>query len=82
MYLDYYHVITRSSYLDSSTFFEERTCHDARGLKEVRLAETAPEALQTKGITNPSSDFLLQEVANCFVQVAITNRKQLIYILF
>ena len=58
MDLDYYHVITRSSYLDSSTFFEERTCHDARGLKEVRLAETAPEALQTeKELQNPLAIF-------------------------
>ena len=58
MDLDYYHVITKSSCLDSSTSFEESTFHDARRLKEVRLAETAPEALQTeKELQNPLAIF-------------------------
>lgn len=58
MDLDYYHVITKSSCLDSWMFFEERTFHDARGLKEVRLAETKPEALQTeRELQNPLAIF-------------------------
>lgn len=52
-----YHVITKSSCLDSSTFLRNAPCHDARGL-EVRLAETKPEALtDRKGITKTFSDF-------------------------
>lgn len=55
MDLDYYHVIKKSSCLD---FFEESTFHDARRLKEVRLAETASEALQTeKELQNPLAIF-------------------------